>query len=259
MNKYDLDYIEDIFYNKPIYIFINHKTSVLCWAQLKNIFGIHNVLTLDSHRDFHGGLIVNTWGKIPEGWLSKYCDNKNLDHFSKCVEFLEWNLLDLDQNKMIVEKEGKFLTIHNDNFIDVAFMKNIVKDVFWYYDNTLNEKINGKCDDFLGKTHKYIVNEMNKFRVPKKKFIFDLDLDFFVKDFDNKRNLIDIAKRESYLKTIRNLVKKKNCIGITIAIEPDCCGGVKNCLKIFKELNDFVFIPEKLDFLEKAQKKFFRL
>ena len=63
INKYDIEYFQTNSENKPIFIFVNHKTAVLCWAKIgREAENISEVITFDSHRDFMNGFII---GKNP--------------------------------------------------------------------------------------------------------------------------------------------------------------------------------------------------
>lgn len=237
MDKYDISHKKLNIGGKPLFIFVNHKTAVICWAKMKKEFGLCDVLTFDSHKDFRDGAIN---GEDPGNselyYGSKY--NSHLKHFKGCGEFLKWNILDEDQNKKLICQEKRFLFYNNDNFIDVAFMKNVVSDVYWYYLNSFFGGKSGKCDDVNGKIHKYYMKYAKKFKNPKNNFILDIDLDFFAKEIDWKLNLISDKMIKEYLILCKKLSKNNYCLGITIALEPGCCGGKENCLKLCEKFSE---------------------
>jgi len=240
INKYDITYIERNLESKPVFVFVNHKTAVLCWAKIKNFTNQESdVITFDSHGDFKYGLINGEDPLKSELYFrSKYTPNKTLKHFSENNEFLNWDLLNNEQNTRFIEKEKKFLVYCNDNFIDVAFMKNVVKNVHWYYLNLEGNTESGKCDDFMGNVHLFIRKEVSKFENPLKPFILDIDLDFYVKTPEFSTLLISEDKIKNYIRLQKELFSNQLCKGLTIALEPGCCGGEENCLKILKILCD---------------------
>ena|GEM_PF-4735254 len=232
-NRFDISYISNTFNGKKIYVFVNHKTAVLCWAKISKIKRKVDVISLDSHPDFANGSIFTDRGKMQyEVFGSKFLPH--LPHFSKSEKFCMWDPSNDNQNKQIIEREHRYLTVLNDNFIDVAFMKDIIGNCYWYYLNKKggNSKI-VKCDDLDGKIHQFFPNHINQFEIPEGNFILDIDLDFFVFDDDDfKTHLISENNFSEYMKLILKLSESDSCVGITIALEPACCGGIQNCLAI---------------------------
>lgn len=251
IDKYNIEYLETKLENKPIFIFVNHKTAVLCWAKIKEqIKEDLDVVTFDSHGDFHrGGINGENLLKSDLFFGSK--NLTHLQHFSQCKEFINWNLLDDTQNSKFIEQENKFLFFNNDNFIDVAFMKNIVNNVYWYYLNLHGNAESGKCEDINDKDHFFIKHNVRSFKQPSKHFILDIDLDFFVKNPALDSTLISVNTIKKYLNLQKELFLNDLCVGLTIALEPSCCGGIDNCLLILKKLcsefeMDLVSESEKL-------------
>jgi len=241
VNQFNIDYIK-IDSSKPIFIFVNHKTALFCWAKLKEISGLCEVITFDSHKDFMGGII--TQGDSSE--LQTAPDEKrvfgsrhvrpDLPHFSSSDEFTDWNLLDNDANKKLVSEQHKFLYGISHNFIDVAFMKNVIKNVYWYYLNTECRPEQSKCDDINGNDHHFYAKKFGKFVYPKGKFILDIDLDFFVEsELCEKQCIIDVP--DKIMQSIKDIFLKENCVGLTIALEPFFCGGEENCWILIKKLS----------------------
>lgn len=232
-NKFDISYSLNMFNGKETYLFINHKVAVLCWAKIVSTVGKVDVISFDSHPDFGGGFIFSFLD-------SSLCETEifgskllpHLVHFSKSADFCNWNLLEETQNTKIVQNEHRYLTSNNDNFIDAAFMKGVIKDVHWYY---LNEKGSDhkidKCDDINGEIHYFFKKHASEFEFPTNPFILDIDLDFFTSDDEYfQPHLIRNTEISQYLDMIVKLTKTKNCLALTIALEPDCCGGIENCL-----------------------------
>lgn len=228
-NRFDISYVINTVNGKMSYSFINHKVAVLCWAKIASIVGTVDVISLDSHSDFMGGFIFTSLSSDKEETFgSKLLPH--LTHFSKSATFCSWDLHDDTQNIKIVQNERRYLTYNNDNFIDVAFMKDVINDVHWYY---LNKKGSGynnvECEDINDKMHFYFKKRILEFEVPTKPFILDIDLDFFTVYEDFKLHLISDAEISQYLKQITDLTTMKECVALTIALEPDCCGGIENC------------------------------
>jgi len=233
-DKHNIDYKEISFGKKPLFIFVNHRVALICWSKIKETFGKCDILTFDSHRDFRDGFIFKL--DPEETFGSKYNRYKH-PHFTSCKEFISWDLLNYEQNVKFMKEGNTYVGLLNDNFIDVAFMKNIIGDVFWYYFNTENKTHKSKCDDIDGKDHDYIPNKISKFNMPKNKFILDMDLDFFVNNPGlSDCSMLDANEIKKNLEVVKKAIGNQNCVGITIALEPGCCGGEGNSLKILKEL-----------------------
>jgi hypothetical protein len=247
---WDLTYSRDEILGKDVFIFVNHKVAVLCWAILKDKFELCDVITFDSHRDYHEGVILqqdvtNESLALPAEkrcFSSRYY--RDFPHFANSREFRDWNPLDRNQNSEIIAKQHKYFTAINDNFIDVAFMKGIIRNVCCLYWKTRNKTHPGKCDDVLGEDHMFTMSSIEDFISPNQrhKFIVDIDLDFFVKyDYESDNPGWVIMPEHSlkhYLSLIRSLAKQANCLGITIALEPDSCGSDENCLKICEYISE---------------------
>ncbi len=257
INKYDIEYSKTISKDKPIFVFVNHKTAILCWAQIKKLFGQNfDVITFDSHRDFRKGVINGDAShEMDLCFGSKYLTH--LQPFTNCKEFLDWNLLDDTQNSQFIKKDRKFLLFNNDNFIDVAFMKNVVGNVDWYYLNSDNDHESGKCEDVNGRDHFFRGYDVKKFKEPSKPFILDIDLDFFIKSPGLESSLVSTNTIKKYLKLQKNLFLNDLCMGLSIALEPGCCGGEDNCLKILDELcQEFKLnlLPKSKELIRKSHK-----
>jgi len=235
INKYNIEFLETKLDNKPVFIFVNHKTAVICWARIKEqIKEDLDIITFDSHGDFHGGGINGEdLLKSDLFFGSKYLPH--LQHFTFCKEFLNWNLLDNTQNSQLIKQDKKFLFFNNDNFIDVAFMKNIVNNVYWYYLNLHGNSESGKCEDINDKDHLFIKHHVKGLKQPANFFILDIDLDFFVRDPGLNSSIVPMNTIKKYFKIQKDLFSNELCKGLTIALEPGCCSN-DNCLKILNEL-----------------------
>lgn len=236
-NKYEIAYKKKIIFEKDTFLFVNHKTATLCWAKLKKEKGLCDVITFDSHGDFRCGIITQgdmlILATLPQNkiYLSSKYTRSDLPHFTSSTEFMAWDLLDKERNKELIEGQHKFFLQNNDNFIDVAFMKNIVKDVNCYYFQQQGNATSGICDDINGNDHFFNIRQFEEFTEPANKFILDIDFDFFT-SYDPSYNLVLNNKMKDYLEFMKKLGQRENCIGITIALEPDNCGSYSNCMKI---------------------------
>jgi len=238
-DRFKITYEQKTILKKDLFLFINHKTATLCWAKLTKKNGMCDVITFDSHGDFRHGIITQgdllTLSGVPDNkkYLSSKYSRTDLPHFTTSTEFMGWDLLDDDTNKELIERQHKFFTQLSDNIIDIAFMKNIVKDVYCYYVIQQGNANSGKCDDFNGDDHFFNISNIEEFVEPDKKFILDIDFDFFI-SYDLSYNLIPDYKIREYLELMKRLGQREDCIGITIALEPDNCGSDCNCMKISK-------------------------
>jgi len=236
-DKFNINYERKIIWEKDLFLFVNHKTATLCWAKLTIKKGLCDVITFDSHRDFRDGIITQgdllALDMLPDNkkYLSSKYIRSDLLHFTSSTEFMEWNLLDKERNQVLIEGQHKFFLQNNDNFIDVTFMKNIVKDVYSYYLHQQGNGNSGKCEDINGNDHFFKMSKVEKFAEPDTKFILDIDFDFFT-SYDLNYELIPNNKMKDYLELMKRLGQREECIGITIAIEPDNCGSYCNCMKI---------------------------
>lgn len=257
IDKYNIKYLKTIYKNRPIFVFVNHKTAVLCWTKMSDkLRDKPKVITFDSHRDFYGGLIVGKENSLPY-FKSKYMENKELPHFTECEDFMKWDLKDEIQNKDFISEQKRFLTITNDNFIDVAFMKNIVSNVYWYYLEAPFGGKSGKCDDFRGKDHLFVKSSIKRIEKLKEPFILDVDLDFFAREVDFKKDLFPDETINEYLELQEKLFSNSLCLGMTISLEPFWCGGNNNCLSILEKLCkkfDFNLISEAKRLIKEAIK-----
>jgi len=234
-SKYNINYKEIDFNGKSLFIFVNHRVSIICWNKIKEIFGKCDVITFDSHRDFREGFIFKL---DPEKTFGSKYHKYHHPHFTLCEEFINWDLSNQEQNIKFMKEGENYVGLLNDNFIDVAFMKDIINDVFWYYFKTENDDHKSRCEDIEGKDHNYTPNKIDKFHIPEGKFILDIDLDFFVNNPALRDcTLISTNQMKKNLSIIKKEIDHQKCVGITIALEPDCCGGEENCLKILKELS----------------------
>ncbi len=104
------------------------------------------------------------------------------------------------------------------------------------YVNTNNMDNTGICDDINGNDHHYEMKSVSDLQEPRGRFILDLDLDFFA-IINNSPRLFPESKIRKYLDVIMAQGQRTECVGITVALEPDCCGSISNSLKICRLLS----------------------
>jgi hypothetical protein len=245
-NKFEVKYKQ---LSSNIFTFLDHKNALYCWAKInKKIKKSVDVITFDSHGDFSGGQVINCDLEKnlsqPDNkvyLIGKYIKREDIPHFTTSKEFMDWDPSNDEQNKEVVEKNKKYFRINNDNHIDIAFMKNIIKGVYWYYIEKRGNAESGKCDDYLNVDHNFISKQVDSFIQPKEEYILDIDLDFFVKE-NEKLSIFDEEIIRKYLKLQKKLFESDRCLALTIAFEPGCCGGNDNCKKLCKLFEEEVGI-----------------
>jgi hypothetical protein len=241
-----MEHHEEKISNKSVIIFKEHNFSLYFWNKFKILVGKSvNIFTLDSHCDYAGGFIYVMKSSRFE-WEAFYSLEKlkkfNLDElksFTSCQEFRSWDLSDANLFENF-HKEPRYLKKNNDNFIDIAFMKDVIKDVYSLYieDRTSRSEYES-CNDYKNKKHNFFRKPFPYKELPlSQSFILDIDLDFFtVQNPDNYDfNIIGDIKLKNSLDLIKNLFENKNCLGLTIAKEPNHCGCEKNSKKLLNRL-----------------------
>ena len=82
--------------------------------------------------------------------------------------------------------------------------------------------------------------------------ILDIYLDFFTYSFNHiyPRHPKDI-KKQITSNSFKEIFEK--CKIISIALEPEVCGGIENCLDILSVLNQHWLMPNKLDIFDETK------
>jgi hypothetical protein len=244
IDMFNIEYATEKIWGKDLFVFVNHKTAVLCWALLKAKNGLSDVITFDSQGNYSGGYVTqgncNTLADLPmeqNVFGSRQSKDNKVGLFTKYKEFQEWNPLDANLNNKLIRDDKKFLKCNNDNIADIAFMKNIVKNIDNYHIEVQGKLNAGICDDFEGGLHTFRMRPISEFEQPKDRFILDIDLDFFAV-LRYKRKMVSDKRVRRILVELKKLGESKSCIGITVALEPDCCGSIHNSLKICEQMSE---------------------
>ena len=101
----------------------------------------------------------------------------------------------------------------------------------------------------------YIISDLCKHQDTKslfnnsKSLILDIDLDFFTygRIVTFSRNPLNI-KAQILSKPFQMLFEKSNIV--TIALEPECCGGIAQCINILQVFDRFFFSPKGLNIVD---------
>lgn len=139
----------------------------------------------------------------------------------------------------------------NDGQILPALYLNSFSDAYIL----LKKKFYRKCEDVYDKNNKrHSIKYFKKLdelivelqQISGHPIYLDIDLDYFVtKDSGDYRGgkLVPDDEFRNILKLKRELMKilYPNLVGLTIALEPECCGGMKNSLHVLSILNGEFF------------------
>lgn len=239
MSKYISTKLRTTSNGKPVDIFVNHKLAVFSWAEMNSLQNQEvNLITFDSHNDFaHGQLqSANENSSVPilEN-ISQHPDSS-----PTLKEFYKWNPLSEEENERILMKR-RFLKPTNDNQIDVAFGKGIINNAFRYFVfRNLGQDEPRDCKDCNGTTHTVLSRSIDELEPVDGLFVLDIDLDVFARpngQSDGKGGeafeMTDDDTIKQTLVKIHDLFTSEKCLGLTIALESDFCGGQENCEHIW--------------------------
>lgn len=262
--KYDISCKNKIIYNKEVAFFINHKTAIIYWEKFHRKFGLCNLLTFDYHNDARQ--LVELEHKNIFDWdsylRSNFTPNKNLPHFSEDEEFTNWDISNQDENFRLMQEKKIYFTMLSDNTITVAFMKNIIKDTYWFHNDSPHHRKIDKCDDINGDIHNFHpidISNPDRLQYPDEDFILDIDLDFFTKKKGEDALLIKEQNIVKYIEIINELFISEKCKGVTIALEPGCSGSIKNCstiIQLFSKHSDIDIKKEVDEIFTKIEEEY---
>jgi len=246
--------------NKKLFIVKDHATALITWKKAYDDGLIDKdglLFHIDKHNDF--------------------CfDEKNRKKSERILEMKDKELIDFVINN---------LHPHNDEFIVNAMISGLIKDgiSIHFNDGTdFGELVNGHysttkkmrfvCNEIehnlylydtedianlygykclIGDTH--VHQDVNELFLNNENFILDIDLDFFTYSYNNtySKHPNDI-RRQITSDSFQKIYKKSKII--SIALEPEICGGNENTLEILFILNQHWFKPENLDLFDETKK-----
>lgn len=265
----DRDNMEYIFVNghKKIYVFLNHRVAYLCWidAFRKNLIKQNALLFhIDHHADF---------------WLK---DKKLIREQNKiCINSKQ------KLKKFVKEKLDKL----NSDFIVLSMYRGIIGDaisVSRQNDRLYGQFMSGNYQTthryefkYKGNSHTFylggssileLVNNYGlltdrwkhqdvqkrfKTAVKNQNIFLDIDLDFFTYQSDeghtwamSSRHLKNIFQSDAFIYLL-NYINV-----ISIALEPNCCGGNAECRSILEKLNSVALSKYNIDIETKTIQRF---
>lgn len=214
------------------FVMDNHLAASWCWLQCCSSKESYKFVHIDRHPDLcYPGLFYGkeiNWdsfiGNDTSASLNRYL-NTSWNHYgSPEIKLFQWNnYISLTQRK------------YSDWFSDSLF---IIKGKYEQDDNKFdnNNKIRfilGK--DFAGDLEEYLKNSKDG------SCILNLDIDYFFMGTywdDNNSDKINCKYDDSEISNIGMLLEKysKKYKVVTIALSPECCGGIKESLRVFNIL-----------------------
>lgn len=256
MNETDISFLRFQVDSKKIYVMLNHRTAYLCWLDTykKSCLKENTLLFHIGHRaDF---------------WL----DNEKLIEGQKNL-----NINDLNQlNEFVKLKMDK----KNTDFIVLSMYRGIIGDIISISRNNdeiygekivENQAFNNRMDigtrfkDRSGKVHKFllgghsIINLLGRHGVLKDAFVhqdlqkifhenvqndnvmLDISFDYFTYESDegHRESMNDRHLERLFSSSAFNYIWS-NVKLITVALEPEYCGGKEECKSILKQFNSFI-------------------
>ena len=210
-----------------IYIMINHRLSLWCWLQCKDIFNRkHSIIFIDEHAD------AREWFNGEELQLKKI-----LKDFKVLRDYETYNSFQCaNANKCIDDREKRPCIIW-DNFIYLVVQEKLFKHYYLHspaFQWDINKEMNSNPEKFdvYEKRINMIKHLESNIIQSNDKCIVDIDLDFFDK-IKNKDELL-----QNIFKTVKKYSKSISCI--TIALTDSPSDTLWNCrqnqLKIIKRI-----------------------
>ena len=206
--------------NKRIYVIREHRYALFCWRKAienKLIEKPAFLLHIDAHTDFT---------------------------FSESHEEGAHHLLEFDDLKTI----GYIQLLNPDNseFIVNAMLANIIKDGLCVFRRHCKDYGETTPECLVVQDHHFHLHQTESLQTLKdhvrthpmpEEFILDIDLDFFT--YRNQqvypRHSEDLMLQLQSLQPIWDKAKI-----ITIALEPECCGGKTHCKEILHAIDTFL-------------------
>jgi len=233
--------------DKKVYLFFNHDEALLCWYNEKKHSGIDNyfLITIDNHLD-----LTELDDETKEA-LKIFLDSDNNDIFT-LREIIETKFRSTNSNFIFGAME---LGIVNDALILSPDDSNLRREHYEdmrgiehhiYYSSSIISLWYPKGSGILNNGYPK-ENRAIQERIKTSNLIVDIDLDYFTYYKDDKMHVLSLDNfdhifRKTHYVSIYDLLERAKVI--TMALEPQFCGGIKNCSKILqllanKYLNEF--------------------
>jgi len=207
-----------------IAIFNEHRTAFYFWAKaMHNRYApVPDLITIDLHTD-----------------------TNDPDH----IELLR----DIDLNSSYevsqIIYDHNVMTTRNDQQILSAQYLNLIRNAYILHSQSWHRDFIYK--DVEGKDHKLLhfteivdfINAISQQHVIRS--FLDIDCDYFTNNEDKckEKRTINESKFDIFNSDLMNIISKDLEL-ITIALEPDHCGGFSKCFKIFNKLQSKLFDGE---------------
>jgi len=258
----NLNYLEYEVNDKKLFIIKDHSVALLCWYKVfkNNLIQKNTTLFhIDKHPDF--------------------CYNDSLKEKSL-------KLLDMSEEEITRYILNELRNDNSEFIVDAMFSK-LIKDGICisynscsYYGNSIDGSYSTtKKKQFISEEieHNYYLEESqnisnivgyqaligdscvhqdtDKLFKEANNLILDIDLDFFtyLNEINYAKNSLDI-KNQITSESFKEIFSKSKVI--TIALEPECCGGIQQCLEILNVFNEELFKPNNLDIYKEIKQKF---
>ncbi len=229
--------------NKAIEVSIiqDHRFAFFYWLKWLNKAGKKTSGEISAPPD----LITIDWHQDLVAPNDIKCDRLNkLDHSNyKSIALFCWYKLN---------------PLNDDHILSAAYL-DIIGDIY-----VICKQENGSLDkyeDSNGKTHRIncyknvpdLMNDLKEKSIAD--VFFDVDIDYFTEspDLDGGGKHLTLVSDEEIKKILNpsnNLMKWvfQRMVGMTIATEPECCGGIINSNLILSVVNDLLFSPALLSY-----------
>jgi len=227
--------------NRMGYLFFNHDEALLCWyyEKIHNKNGSYFLVTIDRHLD------LTELNDESIECLSNFLQSEKADIFTlrKIIEtkFRNTNSnfiygameLGVVQDVLIISPED------SDLKKDIYEDKQGIKHIIYYTNSIVNlwfPKGRGLLNNGFPENNKKIQKN-----IESSNLIVDIDLDYFTYYKDEKTHILSLDNFDHIFSnkgfdSIYHLFNKAKVI--TMALEPNYCGGIKNCSKILQLLTN---------------------
>jgi len=249
-----MEFLETSLRGKKLYIMREHRTALLCWKRafkeqriVRNSLLVH----IDAHSDLYSDdthiMDARRLPGMEEKEAGRFVNSLRYDNSEFVIPAMHAQLV--KDAICIGWRHGKDAGTHIRKGEGITEHMVIMADGVEhraYYCPTQNLSSLFSFYSYLGLNTQH--EDVAKAYETANPMILDIDLDFFT--YKNEqiyaKNTADI--REQLTSNAFKRLLDRAAI-ITIALEPECCGGKEQCMEIARVLNECVFIPNGLDAL----------